>query len=697
MKLFNAFGAVDDDLISEAADYRPARRLSIWKITTAAAAVLCVLATAAVASHYKKPNGIPVESDTPNNSASQDNAENYIYHDIDSGDSIYFNRGVMLDGIITDFAAAQSPVNVGDVTRGEIAELIGVEIPKSFGEFNEVLVDISPSFDLLLEGGYTRWTYYRDDDGHFASLYLAKQKGLKERLDLQGSQGVSPHPSRIGGHSGIYVEQYEVWVDDLVSASMVYSHDAYRALYFKDDSTLIYLSSDAAAKMPKTDFVKLLQALVDAIPPEESKTSFYEITAIVINDLGESPRGYNDHIITNIGSYDMWWYEGMEYLGFSLSTELGGYKVETDGKCKVVNLGYGDYQFLLTYKNENGKTAQLNVTNTPATGIAEILADDPELQFSEIVGVNVLVSRYSYKDDTGEHTVLEALYQPGGKSGYVWLMAQDIEIEEFEQLLYDTVKQISGQSESYGYIVATEDLLTTFTGSSFDVKLQFSEYDHSRIEEYGKKYGIYTVDTTVDPNELSTEERLLYTSGVHRFELEYYTAVMCEMFDDYGIKPERLPAIVTMDRTTDDITLDKATIMALLNDSRVSCIYMKSKNASQTDPYEEIPVTENYLKTVTEDTLNVFVFVNDGLEEALGRAPSGSKEDNDFIKEYYKGFLSGLFGDHNIDQTKLDYVGTFTGSFKGKLSKAAVESLLRDSRIACIYHLVGEEPVCTDE
>lgn len=124
-------------------------------------------------------------------------------------------------------------------------------------------------------------------------------------------------------------------------------------------------------------------------------------------------------------------------------------------------------------------------------------------------------------------------------------------------------------------------------------------------------------------------------------------------------------------------------------------------------PYREILVTESYLESVGQQTLNVTIFtradINDALAGHIEELEALEKEihdhdavekyrsrRNEIIANYITEYIDGYIEDNAIPRESLEYIGVFFGTIDGTLDTELLKRLLKDERTGEIYAKFGE-------
>lgn len=148
-------------------------------------------------------------------------------------------------------------------------------------------------------------------------------------------------------------------------------------------------------------------------------------------------------------------------------------------------------------------------------------------------------------------------------------------------------------------------------------------------------------------------------------------------------------SLVTIESTGESLKmLDDAT--SLSNASQTSI-------GEESQPYDEVPVNQQFLDSAEQDRLYVGVSLH--IDEEALRAEFEEKNPN-LAEDYYSWgrFLSNsgeqvikeFVRDYNIDYEALESVFKMDASFGYELDKGTISSMLNDARVAEIIYYVGD-------
>ena len=412
-------------------------------------------------------------------------------------------------------------------------------------------------------------------------------------------------------------------------------------------------------------------------PGSSVTTEVYD--GVSINDVDE-----NDVISGGfycIVGVDMPPSEVKKTLGVDLPSEIGDYSaVFIEGLGTFAENGF-DGSF--TYQNMYNEIV-INVRKWEHVRSWNAHLIPAGVKHCMINGAETLIIRQKGTDSFGEYTLLSASFYKDNETA-VSLQAYNVPVDEFIAFLRRVIDEVMPReiTSSETSVELTADSLKNIAENRLNVMVVLKGNSEEAIREYRMKY-----EEGYDPNrrpdswsttELSDAERQAFNEILKKYGDAYIT----EFLGNYGLQRDCLESAAESGIGFTG-EFDKELVERFLKDERVVRVFLNDA-PQQSERYSELLVTEDYLRSVPGDELEVFVFTNGDPVAALGAAAG---TDYKRVEEYFDGYLSGIFADCGIDRAKLGYVGIYTGSFKGTLDKATVEKLLKDGRVASVYHLV---------
>lgn len=363
------------------------------------------------------------------------------------------------------------------------------------------------------------------------------------------------------------------------------------------------------------------------------------LDGVVINDVDE-----NDVISGGfycILGVEMPRDEVLRTLGIDLPVSIGGYTEHIGEFYGIGAFADGGYDGTFDYRNGDGCKITVNVRRWEYVRSWNAHLIPAGVEYCTINGVETLITRQKGTDSFGEYTLLSASFYKDNETA-VSLQAYNVPIDEFITFLRRVIDEVIPReiTPSETSVELTADSLKNIAENRLNVMVLLKGVSEEAIREFRMKY-----EEGYDPNrrpdrwsttELSDAERQAFNEILKKYGDAYIT----EFLGNYGLQRDCLESAAESGIAFAG-EFDKELIERFLKDERVVRVFLNDA-PQQSERHSEILVTEDYLRSVPGDELDVFVFTN----------------------------------------------GDPVASFKGTLDKATVEQLLKDDRVVSVYHLV---------